>query len=297
MKILIPIDIAFPHEDLVDHVSWILPVKDSEIMLLYVKEVYPTYERAISSVSAFPDDWSKLLDEKAMQFFAPIKEKLEGAGARVGTRVISGIPENVIADVTKQEEIDYTVIAPRLHSKIESFIWGSTSNKIRNLNHGSTLILRDHHGHDKLEHVLFGYDGSKQAAFAMKRAINRLKLKENKVKVTVANILSIPPAISLISPSGVMSAIATNLKMEGEVVIAEALKTLKEMGIEDYDSKVFMGEPATKLMALAETIDAQLIVIGAQGHSTIEHAIMGSVADRITTHAKCSVLMMREPPE
>jgi nucleotide-binding universal stress UspA family protein len=50
-------------------------------------------------------------------------------------------------------------------------------------------------------------------------------------------------------------------------------------------------------MALADAVDADLIVIGPRGKTGMERLLVGSVADQVLRHAQCSVLIarIREP--
>jgi nucleotide-binding universal stress UspA family protein len=53
------------------------------------------------------------------------------------------------------------------------------------------------------------------------------------------------------------------------------------------------GHPVKVILAEAEDLDCDLIVIGARGHSLIGRLLIGSVSDSVATHAKCSVLVVR----
>ncbi|MGB7344181.1 MAG: universal stress protein [Pirellulaceae bacterium] len=53
------------------------------------------------------------------------------------------------------------------------------------------------------------------------------------------------------------------------------------------------GSAAHEILSCAKQIDADLIVIGARGHSAIGRVLLGSVSDSVATHAECSVLVVR----
>ena len=46
---------------------------------------------------------------------------------------------------------------------------------------------------------------------------------------------------------------------------------------------------------LAESLHADLIVMGTRGNSRLRHMFLGSVAERTVRHAPCSVLTVKEP--
>lgn len=56
---------------------------------------------------------------------------------------------------------------------------------------------------------------------------------------------------------------------------------------------VDFGEPGERILALAEALDADLIIIGPRGKTGMERLLMGSVADQVLRQARCSVLVAR----
>jgi nucleotide-binding universal stress UspA family protein len=56
------------------------------------------------------------------------------------------------------------------------------------------------------------------------------------------------------------------------------------------------GDPAEKLVALAESIPADLVVMSTQG-SSIAHLLLGDIAEKVSRHAHCPVLLVRVPRE
>jgi nucleotide-binding universal stress UspA family protein len=50
------------------------------------------------------------------------------------------------------------------------------------------------------------------------------------------------------------------------------------------------GRPAREIVAHAEKVGADLIVVGTHGHGGLTHAVLGSVAERIVQKAKRPVL-------
>ncbi len=54
-----------------------------------------------------------------------------------------------------------------------------------------------------------------------------------------------------------------------------------------------VGEPATEILAVARTRGADLLVMGTHGRTGLEHALMGSIAERVVRRAHCPVLTVR----
>ncbi|MEJ2740285.1 MAG: universal stress protein, partial [Dehalococcoidia bacterium] len=55
------------------------------------------------------------------------------------------------------------------------------------------------------------------------------------------------------------------------------------------------GEPAEERLNAAETLNPELIVIGARGLTGIEAFFLGSVSQRVARFSKYSVLIVRKP--
>lgn len=54
-----------------------------------------------------------------------------------------------------------------------------------------------------------------------------------------------------------------------------------------------IGSPATVILDKAEEFKPELIVVGPSGHSTLGRWILGSVSQKVLTHARCSVRLGR----
>jgi nucleotide-binding universal stress UspA family protein len=58
------------------------------------------------------------------------------------------------------------------------------------------------------------------------------------------------------------------------------------------DVVVTQGAPHECIVELAKAKNADLIVVGMQGHGIVGHILMGSTSERILHHAPCSVLVV-----
>jgi nucleotide-binding universal stress UspA family protein len=62
------------------------------------------------------------------------------------------------------------------------------------------------------------------------------------------------------------------------------------------DSRIVPGSPRTVILEEAEDWDADLIVVGSHGYRAWERFLLGSVSQSVVSHAKCSVEVVRCPP-
>ncbi len=54
-----------------------------------------------------------------------------------------------------------------------------------------------------------------------------------------------------------------------------------------------VGEPASEILSFAKARGADLMVVGTHGRTGLEHALMGSIAERGVRRAHCPVLTVR----
>lgn len=52
------------------------------------------------------------------------------------------------------------------------------------------------------------------------------------------------------------------------------------------------GDPADSILAIAESVSADLIVVGARGISAVERFVRGSVSTKVAHHSPCDVLIV-----
>ena len=78
-----------------------------------------------------------------------------------------------------------------------------------------------------------------------------------------------------------------------EVLQAEVEK-IRSWGGTVAEEHLIEGRVAPQIVALAEEIEAGLIVMGSRGLGGIRGALMGSVSDSVVGHAHCPVMVVRE---
>jgi nucleotide-binding universal stress UspA family protein len=72
----------------------------------------------------------------------------------------------------------------------------------------------------------------------------------------------------------------------------EALLIAEERGVEAR-TKLLAGEAAEEIVAYADEIDADLIVVGSRGLGKISSALLGSVSHKLLHHAMRPVMVVR----
>jgi nucleotide-binding universal stress UspA family protein len=74
-------------------------------------------------------------------------------------------------------------------------------------------------------------------------------------------------------------------------ILDTALASLRLRGVE-AEQHARKGDPADAIIELAEELDIDLIVVGSKGLSGARRFLLGSIPDKVSHHAPCSVLIV-----
>lgn len=70
-------------------------------------------------------------------------------------------------------------------------------------------------------------------------------------------------------------------------------------GISEFaklETRVVSGLPATRIIEVAEQLDAQLIVMGSRGRTGLDHLLLGSTAERVIQRSPIPVTIAKAAP-
>ncbi len=76
-------------------------------------------------------------------------------------------------------------------------------------------------------------------------------------------------------------------------LVTEYQKTHGELAMERIAVYVATGHPAERIVALADSIDADIIVMGTHGRTGLKRWVLGSVAEEVVRRAPCGVFVIR----
>ena len=83
-----------------------------------------------------------------------------------------------------------------------------------------------------------------------------------------------------------------NQREDVDNTLREAGDQIKEDGV-DVETYARQGDPADAILDVAEEKDADLIVVGNKGMSGAKRFLLGSVPNKVSHHAPCSVMIIR----
>jgi nucleotide-binding universal stress UspA family protein len=115
-------------------------------------------------------------------------------------------------------------------------------------------------------------------------------------RVIVASVMASPLAPSV---SGVDAGVALMVGVGAEQVadtqtrLEEAEAVLRAAGIAT-ENRLLTGDPREGLLRLVVDERIDLIVLGSHGRTGFAKLLLGSVSSHVVTHARCSVLVVKE---
>ena len=135
--------------------------------------------------------------------------------------------------------------------------------------------------------ILNANDGSGPAFKALEFALDLAR--QNKSELHMASVEEIAAFPELI---GEVEAERKNADHRYKQVLKRAKSMAAEKGV-TLVTHVLIGHPVRSIIDLAGELGADLLVIGATGHSALYERLLGSRADRVIQLASCPVLVVK----
>ena len=137
--------------------------------------------------------------------------------------------------------------------------------------------------------TLVALDGSAAGQRALEWALDLAKaenIKLHAVYVVETGLFSSLPA------DNTVELMYSVLRKEGESVLEKAKTEAAAKGV-TLTTHLKFGHAGSEVITLAETIKADLIVVGSHGRSQTDRLLIGSVSTFVVTHSKVSTMVVR----
>ena len=142
-----------------------------------------------------------------------------------------------------------------------------------------------------MDRIVIATDGSKPAREAVELGLE-LAAEHEATPIFVHVI----PEIDVMPTSGlgisIPPAVVHEPTDEDRAPLEDALALAAEHGIAAR-SQLLSGSPAAQIVAYADSVGADLIVVGSRGHGRITGAVLGSVSNGVLAQTRRPVLVVR----
>lgn len=141
--------------------------------------------------------------------------------------------------------------------------------------------------------IVVGTDGSEAAEGAVRQAVELARAVGARLEL-VSAYEPVATQQTPTEPRGEPDEPQWVIHAQAEVerTLADAAQLAREAGLET-NVYVRQGDPADAILDVAEEREADLIVIGNKGMTGASRFLLGSVPNKISHHAPCSVLIIR----
>ncbi len=131
--------------------------------------------------------------------------------------------------------------------------------------------------------VIVAYDFSKPADVALKRAVT-LACREPNVTLHFVTVLD----------SHQTYQVADEVRDQLVRMLREIFRASQPEVDVDFAVHVRLGKPGGEILALAEEIGADQIIVGCHDRNVVGRIFLGSVSTEVLHHARCPVIVARE---
>ena len=141
--------------------------------------------------------------------------------------------------------------------------------------------------------IVVGTDGSSTAGEAVRNAIELAK----ELRATIELVSAYEPVSNQRLREEARQAPAdvqwlVNAREDVDATLREAAAHAEDAGVK-VNTYAREGDPADAILDVAEERNADLIVVGNKGMTGAKRFLLGSVPNKVSHHAPCSVLIVR----
>jgi nucleotide-binding universal stress UspA family protein len=207
----------------------------------------------------------------------------------VNTVLRVGEPKDEVCRVADEIDADLIIMGSRGLKRLQSILENSVSQYVFQLSSRPMLLVKDNLYVQRINRIMVAMDSSKTAQECLHLALQFLKgIKGGKL------------ILAHVNPELQGRAEATTLDAEKDPVLASAAAAAKQQGI-TYQCIVSAGKPGEEICRLAETTNADLLMLGsperrpsvARSLPDLDRLLGTSISDYVRVYAYCPVLFVR----
>ena len=158
----------------------------------------------------------------------------------------------------------------------------------------------------RYNNILVPTDFSPNSDHAFKHAV--MIARQNDAKIHLLHVMpeidsSMRSYLSPILGDGKLEELEQNHMQEARVIMEKNLNDFAKMELENHPedlarfagAEVVIGHPVIKILEVADKLNVDLIVIGTHGKGVLEHALLGSVTEKVLKKSTRPVFVVPLP--
>ncbi len=235
-----------------------------------------------------------------------ISNKLNHKGFQIDSHILTGYPAEQIINFAKTHKAKLILLGAKgLRGSIRFFL-GGVAQQVVEFAPCPVLIVRA--GHTQAKNVLLATDGSDHSLYAVQH-LNECPLPRD-ASITVMHVLppemtmetlirswpygidALPPILSTEIDQSLEDR-AREEQREGDALLDHTIHQLSHLDL-PLRKELMRGDAATEILSYAEDLDIDLIIAGSRGLNQFRSWLLGSVSNKLTHYANCSVLIVKK---
>jgi len=253
----------------------------SEGTRIMAMAVVPPYEGDLRLVGV--KDIKAVLREPCEKAMKAIVEVAESEGLPIRSACVEGKPHEELVDFATAHDFDLIVLGTKGHS-LGKVLLGSVTARVIGYSPLDVLAVPEGSaiGWQK---ILCATDGSDYGKLVADRAAAIARAHGGELIILSANDLPLEHCAAV-------PEVSDDLLNKARGHVEKARVRIEDQGIE-AECFVREGEAYKAIVDLAREQDIRLIVMGSHGRGGLRRLLMGSVAERVLSHATCPVLVVK----
>ena len=268
---------------------------DARVVLIHVGAIPDPIEGVPSSMRASADRYADILRARTAEDRArleALRQRLLGQGVELSHVIADGFADTALADAAHELGCDLIAVGTHGRTGARRALLGSVAEKTVRLASSSVLVARGapHAADGGFHRIVVGTDFSPLADRAIARA---LEVAAAGAEVRFVHAWSVP---SIIAPESAVPIAELRIALAADCADRAAAlvraQTEANPGVA-ISMDAVEANASQALVDTAETLGADLIVVGSHGRRGVRRMVLGSVAEVTVRHAPCSVLVAR----
>ncbi len=242
---------------------------------------FPVWSAFPSPLGGYPVPPAEEMQEVAVEQLATAVELVDRP---VAAEVIRGEPATSL--ISRAGVDDLIVVGTRGFGAVRDWLMASVSTSCAAHAEGPVVVVPASAEAGKLDHVVVGVDGSENSHRAVRWALEHVPAP-TPIRVIAAWDTPVLYGYDPMVPDSAAYEEAARKRLEE---VCDALGKA-EIDCSRLETLTVRGDPRAALSHESEQAD--LLVIGSQGHGGILHLVMGSVAASLVHSPKCPLAVVR----
>ncbi len=143
--------------------------------------------------------------------------------------------------------------------------------------------------------IVVGTDGSETAGVAVHHAVELARLSGATLHIVNAHRLVSAANMAQAAGAGAatfdLGAVNDGIVDESKLVCERASEEARRAGV-TVETHAVASDPSDALLDVAEQVHADLLVVGNRGMTGVRRFVLGSVPNKVSHHAPCSLLIV-----